>query len=128
VLPSRPKGFSLIEVLFALAVVGLTLGAAAGVFGAAWVGHATGEDADHALVIAENALAAAGAEAPLGRGMRAGKDGRFTWQVAVAPYDDRESPQNFVLYRIEARVSWRNGVRERRLALATLRLAPAPPP
>jgi general secretion pathway protein I len=121
-------GFSLIEVLFALAVVGLALGATAGLFGNFGLGHETADDADHALALAENTLAEAGTEAPLAPGERAGRDGRFSWQLAVAPYADPDTPQTYRLYRLEAGISWRDGLRERRLALATVRLAPAPPP
>ncbi len=121
-------GFSLVEVLFALAVVGLALGATAALFGNFGLGHQTADDADHALALAEDALAEAGAATPLAPGERVGRDGRFAWQLAVTPYADSDTPQNFRLYRLEARISWRDGVRERRLALATLRLAPAPRP
>ena len=59
------SGFSLVEVLFALAVVGLALGATAGLFGNFGIGHETADDADHALTLAENTLAEAGTATPL---------------------------------------------------------------
>jgi general secretion pathway protein I len=125
---SSSRGFSLIEVLFALAVVGLALGATAGLFGNFGVGHAAADDADHAVTLAEDTLAEGGAAAPLAPGVRTGRDGRFSWQLAVTPFADNDTPQNFSLYRLEARVAWRDGLRERRLSLSTVRLAPAPPP
>jgi len=121
-------GFSLIEVLFALAVVGLALGATAGVFGNFGMGRALVDDADHALALAENTLAEAGAGSSLAPGERAGRDGRFAWQLAVARIDDGETPATLRLYRLEAQVAWRDGLRERRVVLSTVRLAPAPPP
>jgi general secretion pathway protein I len=121
-------GFSLIEVLFALAVVGLALGAAAGVFGNFGMGRGMVDDADHALALAEDTLAEGGAGSPLVPGERAGRDGRFSWRLAIAPVEDAETPDNLRVYRLEAQVAWRDGWRERRLALSTLRLAPRPPP
>jgi len=125
---SNSSGFSLIEVLFALAVVGLALGATAALFGNFGLGHRTADDADHALALAEDTLAEAGLSAPLAPGARAGRAGRFSWQLAVAPFDDADTPKNLRLYRLEARISWREGFSERRLALSTLRLAAPPPP
>ncbi len=126
---SSSSGFSLIEVLFALAVVGLALGATAALFGNFGLGHEAADDADHALALAEDTLAEAGFAAPLVPGARAGRAGRFAWRLAVASFGDAdETPENLRLYRLEARISWREGFSERRLVLSTLRLAAPPPP
>jgi general secretion pathway protein I len=123
-------GFSLIEVLFALAVVGLVLGATASLIGNFRLGHAAASDLDAALALARNELAEAGADAPLAPGVRDGRDGRFAWRLAVARFTDGDNapPPGLGLYRIEAQIAWRDGAALRRIALSTLRLAPAPPP
>ena len=139
----RATGFTLIEVLVALAVAGLGLAAIAGVFGTGVLGHETAADVDTALAVAEERLAAVEAVATMRPGRSSGVyAGRYDWQVSVAPYDDTDhgaapaaapSPlagsaiPTMRLYRIEAAVAWRDGRRQRQLALSTLRLLPAPP-
>ena len=139
----RDIGFTLIEVLVALAVAGLALAAIAGVLGTGVLGHETAADVDTALAVAEERLASAEAVATMRPGRSAGNyAGRFDWQVLVAPYDDSDrgtspaaapsplpGPANptMRLFRIEAAVAWRDGRRQRQLALSTLRLLPAPP-
>jgi general secretion pathway protein I len=130
-------GFSLIEVLVALAISGLALSAIAGVFGDGLVADRTSADATTALTLAEGKIAAAGTVEPLRPSSSNGDfAGRFHWLLRVAPYQDHpadgaaDADQPFAafrLYRIEAAVAWNEGVRQRRLAIATLRLAPAPP-
>lgn len=138
----RSAGFTLIEVLIALAIAGLVLAAVAAVFGTGVAGQETASDANTALALAEEKLAAAEAVSLVKTG-RSGGDygGRFEWQVAVSRYDDpgeKDLPAAdalasqpaggaLQLYRIDAVVAWRDGRRRRELALSTVRLLPAPP-
>ena len=88
----RSAGFSLIEVLIALAILGLALGAIAGVFGTGLLGHRAAADADTALAVAEEKLDAAGVVDRLAPGHSEGVfSGRFRWSVNVAPYEDKAS-------------------------------------
>lgn len=123
-------GFSLVEVLFALAIVGLVLGIAATVFRNGISGHAAAGDVDTAIAVAEETLAAAGITAPLQDGETHGLFAdRFSWRLAVSPYDDkseRPPPAPLKLYRLEVEVGWRDGLRQRQIALDTLRLTVAP--
>jgi general secretion pathway protein I len=137
----RQRGFTLIEVLVALAIAGLALAAVAGVFGIGVLGHETAADANTALMLAEEKLGGAEAVATLRPGRNGGVyAGRFDWQVSVAPYADSDKsavapspppgaldPVPLRLYRIEASVAWRDGRHRRQLALSTLRLLPASP-
>ncbi|MBV9863383.1 MAG: prepilin-type N-terminal cleavage/methylation domain-containing protein [Alphaproteobacteria bacterium] len=130
-------GFSLIEVLVALAILGLALGAVAAVFGNGLLADRAVGDVDTALAVAQQRLEAAGVTEPLRTGNSEGVfAGRYQWRLAVAPYDDKDRRRggaddsdlpNLRLFRIEAIVAWRDGVRARQIALATLRLGPAPP-
>jgi general secretion pathway protein I len=132
----RTAGFTLIEVLVALAIVGLALAAVASVFSTGLVGHETAADAEAALAVAEERLALAGAPANL----RAGADkgvfaDRFAWQTVIAPYDDASNdakqlaqPKDLPhLYRIAVSVAWHDGHRSRQLSLTTLRLGATAP-
>jgi general secretion pathway protein I len=131
--PRPTAGFTLIEVIVALAVVGLALAAIAGVFSNGLLGHEVAADADAALALAEERLALAEAAEILRPGTSSGRFAdRFDWQTTVAAYDDTPDPAprpaiSLHLYRIAVSVAWRDGHRNRQLALSTLRLGPPPP-
>jgi general secretion pathway protein I len=127
---SRSAGFTLIEVLVALAIVGLALGAIAGVFSNGLLGHETASEAEAALSLAEEQLALAGAAPHPGtsKGIFAG---RFAWQTTVSPYrdpanKDADAPTSLPhLYQIAVSVAWSDGHRGgRQISLSTLRLGP----
>jgi general secretion pathway protein I len=121
-------GFSLIEVLFALALIGLALGTAATLLGNGLLAARTSGDVATALALAEEKLAAAGVSEPLQPGASNGVFGRFNWSVTIAPYDDGDiDPPRVQLYRIETRIGWRDGFQRRQFALATVRIGPALP-
>jgi general secretion pathway protein I len=130
----RAGGFSLIEVLAALVVIGFALAAAGGVFRTGLLGHEVAAGADAALALADEKMASAGVTEPLRPGRSGGLFGnRFQWQVSIEPYQENSSTgfdqptSDLQLYRIAVMVSWRDGRRQRALALDTLRLGPAPP-
>lgn len=132
--PRGAAGFSLVEVLVALIIVGLALAAVAGVFRTGLLGHELAVGADAALALAEEKIAAAGVTEPLRPGRSAGLYGdRLQWQVSIEPYQDKSSAgfeqplPDLQLYRIAVTVVWRDGRRQRQLALDTLRLGPASP-
>src|SRR5215472_16823296 len=97
-------GFTLVEVLVALALVGLALGATASVLGNDRLGHETASDTETALALAEERLTLAAAAPRLGTS--SGEfAGHFAWQTAVATYDDRaDAPEDVKslprLYRV----------------------------
>ena len=134
---SRPRdaGFTLLEVLVALAVIGLALGTIAGVFSTGLMGHETASAAETALSVAEEQLTLAAATPHPGadKGVYAG---RFAWQTTVARYsgdsggDDKAAdiPSQLPrLYRVAVSVAWNDGRHSRELSLSTLRLGPAQP-
>ena len=125
-------GFTLIEVLVALAVIGLALGALAGVFSIGLTAHQTMSAAETALAVAEEqmTLAAATPRPGTASGIFAN---RFAWQSSVAPYTDPDAKSPDAptalppLYRIAVSVAWHDGLHTREVSLSTLRLgAPAP--
>ncbi|MGH7091878.1 MAG: type II secretion system protein [Stellaceae bacterium] len=125
----RREGFTLVEMLFALAVIGLAMAAAATVFRTGLIGNEAAASMDEALRIGQAKLAEAGADLPLWPGVSSGRFGRFAWHLVIArAKDDEAESAHLALYRVEARVLWRNGLRERHVTLDTLRLGSAPPP
>jgi general secretion pathway protein I len=125
-------GFTLIEVLVALAIIGLALGAVASVFSNGLTAHETVSDAEAALAVAEEQLALAAAS-PHPGASNGTYGGRFAWRATVAPYTDPsdkspDAPTTLPpLYRVAVSVSWQDGRHSRALSLTTLRLGAASP-
>lgn len=127
------RGFTLLEVLVALAIAGLALVAlfSAGSSGLFATDSAT--RSEEALERAQSHLAAAGRDTALLPANTSGDDGGgYRWHLAVRPLESRRvSSRNGVLgltatdtlYEIAVAISWRQGGRERRVVLRTLRLA-----
>lgn len=133
---SAASGFSLIEVLVALTIVGLGLAAAAGMLGVGMRGHDTARDVAAASAFAEDLIAQTGITDRLQAGETHGSfAGRFEWARSITPYNDRPSDTDRVLnsdtvpplYRVTVAVAWEDGRRRQRITLSTLRLGPAPP-
>lgn len=128
----REAGFTLIEVLVALAIIGLALGAVAGVFGVGLTAHETASSAETALAVAEEQLSLAAATPRPGATNGIFAD-RFTWQATVASYQDpankaADAPTSAPpLYRIAVSVAWNDGRHMREVSLSTLRLGTASP-
>jgi|SRR5271163_4031725 len=131
----RAAGFTLIEVLVALAIVGLAMAATAGVFSNGLLGHETASGAEAALALAEERLAVVGGASVLQPGAQKGVFAdRFAWQTTISPYEDAgdgkqlDPPKDPLrLYRVAVTIAWRDGHRARELSLSTLRLGSAPP-
>jgi len=130
----RTGGFSLVEALVALAIVGLILAATASVFGTGLSGHVAASDVDTALALAEEKLDTAGVVEALRPGTSEGTFAdRFRWRLVVTRYEDKASSTAdspglaFGLFHIETTIGWRRGGHERQVTLATLRLAPTSP-
>lgn len=136
---SRARGFTLIEILVALAVLSLSLGVLMQIFSTGLGGARTTEARAMALRLAESKLAALGVEEPLVEGESSGRfeapfDGRFRWRVLVRPQvpqspEAQEGEENALLRAIAVEVSvfWddkRTDGNERSISLSTIRLAP----
>lgn len=130
----RQRGFSLLEVLVAFAILALSLGVLMRIYSGALNHVDIARDQAEALLIAQSLLTGASADMPLVMGETAGRIGeRFRWQLTVSPYspegeDARGNPSLLMLREISVRVAWRDsaGAREREVALQTLRAEGAP--
>lgn len=124
--PARQRGFSLLEVLVAFAVLALSLGVLLASFSTALRSASLSEAYTEAALLAESRLNAVGREGRLEPGVEEGIHDGYRWRVAVSPYERAEAGGRDVPvtpYRVEVTVHWREGVRERKVALTSLRLA-----
>jgi general secretion pathway protein I len=111
---SSARGFSLLEVVVALAVLALVLGALYPIFSSSARQALLARDYGEAVSLAQSKLADVEVLAP---GVQSGQGtGRFRWQRTIEPLASEESAP--VLYRIAVQVQWG----ERAITLTTLRL------
>lgn len=85
-------GFTLIEVLVALAIGALLIATAYRGFAVGWRGMRISADEAVALAVARSELASAGLAYPLAEGQRSGVTTGITWTTSLRPY---ELPNSF---------------------------------
>jgi general secretion pathway protein I len=126
-------GFTLLEVVVALAIAGLAL---VGLFQAGGTGlfaADTAARAEEAVERAQSHLAAVGRDAALTAGQFTDDDGGgYRWRLRVEPVATRQmlgpdgvSVTKITLYAVEVGISWRDAGHTRGIALKTLRLGSA---
>ncbi|MGC2201828.1 MAG: type II secretion system protein [Stellaceae bacterium] len=129
----RRNGFTLLEVVVALAIAGLAL---VGLFQAGSGGLVsvdTAARAEEAIQRAQSHLAAIGRDAALVAGEFTGDDGGgYRWTLRTRPVTQRQSlapdgisPQTTTLFNVEVAISWPGRAGERSVVLKTLRLGSA---
>jgi general secretion pathway protein I len=125
------RGFTLLEVVVALAIAGLAFVLLFRAGGTGLVAANTAGRTEEAVERAQSHLAAIGLEANLVAGDRQGDDGGgFRWHLSVHPVASREilsadgvSRLLTTLYAVEVAVSWKTRGRDRRVVLDTRRIA-----
>lgn len=122
-------GFTLIEVLVALAIVVVALGSLLEIFATSLVGVRRAEAYTEAVLLAESKLAGMGIETPLEEGQRRGRfDDRFRWRTTVRPFTHRpdasQTAGSFGAYEVDVTVLWGTPVEDRSVSLTTVRLVP----
>lgn len=126
--PQAQAGFTMIEVLVALAVAGLVLGAVFHFFGTTFQGNERAQRTTLALLVAESKLAEVGVTLPLSAGRHTGRtaDGH-AWVAEVRDYlpPDGIDPATLPLKAFEVEVTVTPAGRAGdAVSLATLRLRP----
>jgi general secretion pathway protein I len=129
--PLRSRGFSLLEVLVAFAILALSLGTLLLVFSTGLRNTALAGDYTQAVSLAESKLAEVAAQRPLAPEEAEGTaDERFRWRLSVTarppPEGLSEPVDGLRAYQLKITVSWGEGPRERRVSLRTLRLLGPP--
>lgn len=118
------RGFTLVEVLVALAILALTFGFAYRAMSGGLGRLADDGAAEEAVLVARAQLARVGYDLPLADGETAGRAaGGYSWRIGITPYGPPEA--GLAGHRVVVDVGWRSGRLARRVRLETLRLAPA---
>lgn len=123
------RGFTLIEVLAAMAILAVSLAIAYRLLGEGLAGAGRIEDRSAALAVAEARLAELDAAGPLRVGASEGSEAGLRWALAVESRTDgpfaAAAARGLAAYRVTVEVRWAG---TQRLRLATTRLAPAVAP
>lgn len=134
----RQRGYTLIEVIVAFALLALALTLLLGTLSGAarqvrWSG-----DAGRAALHAQSLLDQMGVGTPIEPGQDHGEfeDGRYRWSLVIAPWEDPGLPPEALepaggafnrLYELTLAVEWGEGRPGERLQLRTLRLVQGDP-
>jgi general secretion pathway protein I len=123
------RGFSLLEVVVAFAILALSLGVLLQIFSGAMNATSLSGFYSRAASLAEARLASVGLEIPLEPGAVAGSTpGGLHWQVVIDRYDpgDVAWEATFQPHLVTAIVSWETAGGSRQVTLSSLRLGEAP--
>jgi len=124
------EGFSLVEIVVALAILSLSLGILLSVISDGIRRADQAKRMNEAGSMVQSLLAKVGAELPLGQGQINGEFGNgFHWRVTIEAYGDRTDrlQQPLGAYSVLAEVLWNDGLEVRSVALRSLRLGPKEP-
>lgn len=131
---SRQRGYTLLEVIVAFALLALALTLLLGTLSGAAKQVRWSSDAGRAALYAQSLMDQVGVGQALTPGQRTGdfENGRYRWTLGVAPWRDRLpassqpiDPNAPRLFEVQLAIQWGDGGSSRRLLLRTLRSAPA---
>lgn len=106
IIAGRQKGLSLLEMIVALAILGVSLGALYQAAGGASRIVQTSERYAYAVSIAESLLAEYAVVPYSGLDVSGETGGDYSWQVTAAPLPDDNDPPLALLMDIRVQVSW----------------------
>lgn len=122
------RGFSLLEILVAFAVLALTLGVLLRIFGGGVRSVALADEHAQAVLFAQSLLDQVGLETPVIPGETRGElDETYRWVLRIQPFvaEGMPLPENMPAkpYWVEAQVEWGEDNDYHEFTLGTLRLA-----
>lgn len=126
----RQRGFTLIEVLAAILLLGIAFTALLGVAGASTALTQNAADRSAAALWARSMLDGAFVDAPPVVGRSSGRfDDKFSWQLDVSPWVDnaaRGATGSMQLYQLDLEVAWGSAGRRHSAHFRTLQLVQGP--
>jgi general secretion pathway protein I len=130
---SRQRGYTLIEVIVAFALLAAALALLLGTLSGAARQVRGSADAGRAALYAQSLMSQVGVGEPLEPGTRHGdfEDGRYRWSLDIRRWSDPAQPANALrdpgapqLLEVRLGIEWGDGGPGQRLLLRTLRLMP----
>jgi general secretion pathway protein I len=117
----REAGFTLLEMVVAIAILGLALGALYQAASGATRNVRTDEKYAYSVELARSLLAANAVVPEDGLQLQGETAGGFAWRVLTRAIDLERTPlARASLHDIEVIVSWRDGSKERRVVLSSV--------
>jgi len=125
---ARERGFTLVEVIVALAMLSIGLSVLLGLISNGLRQAKSTERAAEASSLAQSLLAGVGTDRPVKPGaFEEAMPNGFRWQLRIEPYGAAAEQEGLPvgLYVVSTDVEWQDGREQRSFALRTLRLGPA---
>lgn len=122
--PGNQRGFSLLEVLVAFAILAMSLGVLSQIFTSGMRNTQLSARYSEAMILAESRLAVASVYHDLKEGSDTGSSAGFQWSVEVTAYEgtgDFTNPSSKLL-RVQVTINWEEYTKNRSIRLSTLRL------
>lgn len=128
----KQQGFSLLEILIAFAILGISLGILLRIFSSGANMAAVSEDYTVAVQLAESVMARAGNELPLQAGEQSGweDNNKYHWLLEMVPFNANATAEldpaklPVQMYKVRVTVEWDDGgFYGREFELTTFRLA-----
>jgi general secretion pathway protein I len=120
-------GFTLVEVIVALAMLSLGLSVLLGLISSSLRQSANAERTAEAGSLAQSLMAEVGTDLPIKSDERDGQfPNGYRWHLKIQPYGDAREREEWPVgvYTISTEVEWEEGTQRRAYALTTLRLGP----
>lgn len=121
---TKQKGFSLLEILVAFSIMGLSLGILLKIFSSGVQTATVAETYTRSVQTAESLMARAGVESALEPGRHSGDDNGYHWTEQVSEFSwdaEAEPSKKYALYKVVITV-FKQGEENRAVELRTLKL------
>ncbi len=118
----RQRGFSLLEILVAFSIMGLSLGMLYRATGSSARSVGDAGQYQQAMLLAQSLLAVRDS-VPEGGWAESGQSGAYHWRIQSAPYPtptSQSQPTAVALHEVVFHIDWAEGERQRQVELVTL--------
>ncbi len=118
----KQRGFSLLEVLVAFAILAASLGILYQAFGNSLNHLGTTAHRQAALILTRSLMTEQLADGALEERTVTGREGPFSWRFRVRPVEVEPRQRQLHPFRVDMLFRWREGRHDRQMVLTTLRL------